>query len=72
MNSNATQNLQDLIASVQSVLEGKSEEQNQRKFVFHHMGSTDISHGDLKKKYKQKFGHTNNFDNHVTSFMDSN
>lgn len=71
MTPNAKDNLKDLIASVQSVLEGKGEENQQRAFVYHHMGNTDITHGDLKKKYREKFGHTNNFEKHVTNFMDS-
>lgn len=69
MNPNAKNELQDLIASVEAVLEGKGEEHQQRKFVYHHMGNTDVSHDTLKKKYKQKFGHTNNFDKHVSDYM---
>lgn len=69
MNPNAKNDLQDLIASVSAVLEGKGEEHEQRKFVFHHMDNTSVTHDQLKKKYKQKFGHTKNFDNHVSDYM---
>lgn len=70
MTPNAKNDLKDLIASVEAVLEGKGQEHEQRKFVFHHMQNTNISHPDLKKKYKQKFGHHDNFEKHVSDFMD--
>jgi len=71
MTPNAKDDLKDLIASVEAVLEGKGKEHEERKFVFHHMGDTNIDHTELKKKYKKKFGNTKNFEMHVTNFMDS-
>lgn len=65
----AKNDLKATIEAAAAVLEGKGEEHQQRKFVFHHMGNTDVSHDELKKKYKKKFGHTNNFDNHVSDYM---
>ena len=70
MTPNAKNDIQDLIASVEAVLEGKGKEHEERKFVFHQMGETDIDHTALKKLYKKKFGNTKNFDMHVTDFMD--
>lgn len=56
--------------SFRKFLEESKQEDKEREFVFMHMEDTDVTHDELKKMFKKKFGNLKNFDMYVTEFMD--